>query len=308
MIKRLVVFSHYDADNVVDEYVLYYLSALQKIVSNIIFVSTSKLNNLEKNKLFSITSKVICRENIGYDFMSYKIGLLHADFDKLQYDEVIFCNDSTFGPIFDLLKMFKVMENKKFDFWGITKSKEIKYHIQSYFLVFSKKVISSLVFQNFLDSIENFNSKEKVIQHCEIGLTSLLKDHFTHGTYLKYPSIFDAFKVVNFYVRQRGFTLYKKHNFLISNIRRFLRISRYFIRYTNQFVINKNKMNPTLYFYEYGFKNKNPFIKRHLLRGTIIQNTDNEYIYKRIQFYSDYNCDIIKNNLKRLEPHDKKIQ
>lgn len=39
-----------------------------------------------------------------------------------QYDEIIFLNDSVFGPFYPFGEMFlKMEERKELDFWGVTK-------------------------------------------------------------------------------------------------------------------------------------------------------------------------------------------
>jgi len=79
MHKRAIVFVHYDRDDCIDDYVHTYLEALGHISSEIIFVSASNLSQEETERLSHYTSRVILRENVGYDFMSYKEGLAHLD-------------------------------------------------------------------------------------------------------------------------------------------------------------------------------------------------------------------------------------
>ena len=43
-IKRAIVLVHYDRNNIVDDYVYYYLKELQKNASHLVFVSTVKLS------------------------------------------------------------------------------------------------------------------------------------------------------------------------------------------------------------------------------------------------------------------------
>jgi lipopolysaccharide biosynthesis protein len=50
--KILAVFSHYDVDNIIDDYVVYYLLKLKEVVTDIIFVSTSMIGNSDKEKNF----------------------------------------------------------------------------------------------------------------------------------------------------------------------------------------------------------------------------------------------------------------
>ena len=111
MINRAAVFVHYDKQNIVDDYVIYYLKELKIVTNTIIFVSTSDLANKERKKLEKYCDKIIIRENVGYDFYSWKIGLKILGTLNI-FDEIILCNDSVYGPlvkfqtIFDKTKIF----------------------------------------------------------------------------------------------------------------------------------------------------------------------------------------------------------
>lgn len=59
--KRVCIFAHYDRDDIVDDYVIYYLKALQKICATIIFVSDCNLSKEEIKKIEAITDFVIAK-------------------------------------------------------------------------------------------------------------------------------------------------------------------------------------------------------------------------------------------------------
>lgn len=195
--KRVVVFAHYDKDKIIDDYVLYYLKALKDVVDDIIFVSCQ--NILNKEKIQNIVSNIIDEEHDEYDFGSYKRGYLYLKNNDLlkNYDELIFVNDSCYGPFHPLENIFSEMENnRKCDFWGITKNifgiEKIKnkylltkrIHLQSYFLCFYKNVFLSDVFYNFIVSIKHENVKKDIIINYEIGLSELLiKNNFIFDSY-----------------------------------------------------------------------------------------------------------------------------
>lgn len=194
--KRAVVFAHYDKDNIVDDYVLYYLEALKKVSSYIVFVSCNPI--VDKNCLENIADFVIDEKHDEYDFGSYKRGFLHLK-DKLnEFDELIFANDSCYGPFFPLQPIFDCME--KFDFWGFTKNRigfkkiyENKFklvkrpHLQSYFLAFKKNVFTSETFENLINSVKHHENKKDIIVNYEIGLSEVLRDAgFSGGSYIKH--------------------------------------------------------------------------------------------------------------------------
>ena len=74
--KRLCVFAHWDRDNIIDDYVIYYLNALKEVCSTIIFVSDCNLESNEIAKLNGIIDYVIAQKHNEYDFGSYKRGFL----------------------------------------------------------------------------------------------------------------------------------------------------------------------------------------------------------------------------------------
>ena len=146
---NICIFSHHDANNNVAEYVLHYLKSLKNTACDIIFVSTAdQLCNNHITKLLEHCKVVIMRNNIGYDFGSYKCGIDFIDNLK-EYNKLILAND----------------------------------HIQSYFLVYSNSVIASPSFKKFWNHVAYISDdtpdfKKKIIENYEIGGSS----HFiAHG-------------------------------------------------------------------------------------------------------------------------------
>ena len=123
MIKRAIILVHYDRDNTVDAYLTPYIEALKANSTHLVFISTAKLSSQEQEKLRTYCHTVIIRENIGYDFMSYQKGL--ESFHYQDYDEVLFCNDSVYGPLSPLGTLFDTMSQNTCDFWGITDNNDM---------------------------------------------------------------------------------------------------------------------------------------------------------------------------------------
>ena len=183
--KRLCVFAHFDKDNIVDEYVLFYLRDIRNVADKIVFVSTSSLTDETILMLKNICDSVIIKKNEGFDFASWQTALKSETLKD--FDELILCNDSVYGPLFPLEQVFSEMKGKSCDFWGMTNNYDIAYHVQSYFLVFRKIILVSSVFQKFWESMEIHQSKAKVIKLCEIGLSqTFLKAGFKASTYIRY--------------------------------------------------------------------------------------------------------------------------
>jgi len=284
MVDRAVVFAHYDKHHLVDDYVYFYLKELKNISNYIVFVTVVKLKDNDINKLKTICNDVILRENIGYDFMSYKIGLKSFDYKK--YDEVVICNDSVYGPIYTLRDIFKKMNNKKCNFWGITSGKEISYHLQSYFIVFKRDVLHSKVFKLFWNKVKVLECKRDIIEKYEIGLTKQLTlSNFRPMVYAHYrPTLFNSLKT-----KLKKITLYKI-------------IKKLFILFKGQYKFqNLLTINVThQYWRELLIYKKNPFIKIELLRNNPIKIKIDDY-QDIIKSISNYNVALIENHLKRVK-------
>ena len=198
--KRAAVFAHYDKDNLIDDYVVYYVKALREICEKVIFVSCVDLPAEEKEKLTGIADHIIAEQHNEYDFGSYKRGFLYLHDNNLlqDIDSLIFANDSCYGPLFSLKNLFTEMDSRQVDFWGITKNRFgmafaepknivcVRPHIQSYFLVFDSKVFNSECFVEFMKNIKAETTKDAIIIKYEIGLSELLTQNgFSSDVYIK---------------------------------------------------------------------------------------------------------------------------
>ena len=285
MTKRAAVFVHYDRDDIVDPYVYVYLDALRRVCGKIIFVSASKLSASEIERLSHTASEVILRENVGYDFMSYKEGLAH--FDLTQYDEVVICNDSLYGPFFPLEEMFTAMSAQKAcDFWGITANSDMGYHLQSYFLVFKKTLVQSDIFQSFWEQVTVLPDKEQIIETYEVGLTqTFLKNGYSAQAYVS----FDPTPLQKASVLLKKITPAKVAAKIKSLLRKEYHIKRV------------GKINLTLFFWrELLLQSRMPFIKIKLLRENP-NNIDISTVTDTIAHISDYDTSLIENHLARME-------
>ncbi|MBA1419382.1 MAG: hypothetical protein FAF03_00545 [Epsilonproteobacteria bacterium] len=281
--NRALVFAHYDKDNLVAPYVLVYLQALQSVASTIIFVSTSKLSDETKETLHPYCNKVVLRDNEGYDFMSYKLGLSYID--SSQYDEVILCNDSVYGPFYPLGDLFSTMQTKHMDMWGMTDNYELSYHLQSYFLVFRQILLQSDAFKTFWDTVHILSNKEQVIEAYEIGLSKhLVKHGFQLDAYSKVKVSLKE-KIV---LQLRTLTLEKIKRKLTSLIKP---------THTPSTV---GHVNPTLTLWKALIIDaKIPFIKRELLRDNP-KDVNIDDVYETIQSISEYDVSLIQQDLARI--------
>jgi rhamnosyltransferase len=107
------------------------------------------------------------------------------------------------------------MEYSDCDFWGLTINQE-QYlpHLQSYFLVFNKKIINSEIFRNFFRNVKYEDNKKNIVENYEIALTSDFVDaDFKMDSFIK--KIFEKNPTINM----------KSSDFLIKNNFPFFKVS-----------------------------------------------------------------------------------
>lgn len=172
--NMLCLFAHFDRDGVIDEYVVRYLHALDELGCETVFVSTAEgLDEADISRILPFCTTFIVKQNIGYDFASWRTGLEAAG-DISGYERVVVANDSVYGPLRDLRTIFADMGSRKLAFWGITDSLRYGRHLQSYFLVFERTVVQSPIFRDFWRKLPDYRNKHVVIIQCEVGLSRAL--------------------------------------------------------------------------------------------------------------------------------------
>lgn len=177
----------YDKEGIVDNYITFLLHSLKPYLKTLIVVCNGNLKEKEIIKLKCITEKIIIRENKGYDVAAWKSVLCKLIEEKNidEYDEVLLCNDSFYGPLNDWKEMFRVMDEEVVDFWGITRHPQsyetvrgyIPEHLQSFFVVIRKSMVSSVDFYQYWKSmrLEGNNLLDAIEEH-ELRFTSYFEE------------------------------------------------------------------------------------------------------------------------------------
>ncbi len=215
-VRRLTLFVHYDKSNTLSSQDQFLLSEIKRFSEKLIVITHSKLIGDSAKILDSIADSIIVRENEGLDFAAWQYAMQRIGFDEITtYDELLLANNSCIGPVRSFDSMFAHMAEKNVDFWGITifpKKEVVKMekatlvesvrmhidgdaakkfqadrdlldkldstpeHIQSYFMNFNQKVISSDAFREFWKSYESSDSYTQTVVHGETTLTKHLSD------------------------------------------------------------------------------------------------------------------------------------
>ena len=140
-----------------------------------IVISNSPIENEDaKKKILHRGEKWLERENLGYDFGAWQYAIENRLIPQ-DTEYLFLSNDSVFGPLFDLDKVtHKMLSDSSLDFWGLTDSPEMGWHLQTYFLCFKKNVFTSAAFKDFFKQDFPSFTKAQVIENGEIGLTTSL--------------------------------------------------------------------------------------------------------------------------------------
>lgn len=172
--KRLCLFAGYSPESRVDDYVVHYLRELSRF-ADVYYQAANEASEEELKKLDSVTRGRWAEAHEKYDFGSWQKLIFRLGWQEVEkYDTVILANDSNYGPVRELATVFDRMDAAGLDAWGITENYGNTRHLQSYFLTLNRPVVGSAVFRDFFESIAVEESKQKICEKYEIGLSRLL--------------------------------------------------------------------------------------------------------------------------------------
>jgi lipopolysaccharide biosynthesis protein len=173
--ENVALFIHFDRGGQLAEHVLTYLHALNDCRFDVVFVSNSRFRDPDSlDALRPLCRAIIERHNVGYDFGATceVLGLLAIPRQDTQ--QLLITNDSVYGPLVPLQDVLGRVNYAVADFWGATESWQHRYHLQSYFLLVGKRVLTSPVWRSFWRGVRQVSSKEWVVSRYEVGLTQTL--------------------------------------------------------------------------------------------------------------------------------------
>ena len=209
--KHVLLLALYEKDKVRED-IFELIKHYKKNNFSIIAINTSKLNQEQKDKLTPFCDVYLERNNYGQCFGSYKEGLLylykHTDYQNIK--SVTILNDSVFYIKDNLPKLIDL--SKSAHFFGLTENKDFHYHIMSYALFISNKILIADIFKNFWKKYQLTSSRKDIIMNGEIKLSKILIENnhdikpafdldvlskiYLHQIFELYPSYF--FKEENY--------------------------------------------------------------------------------------------------------------
>ena len=186
--KKALVYVIFESEARLQEYKLRFLQALAPLVDDVIVVVNGQLHDDDINNLETY-GRVLTRDNKGYDTAAFREGIFAFGKDKLKdYDQLLLVNDTNIGPMRDLSQVFQEMADKQLDFWGISFGEEqedvtkenpygyIPKHLQSYFLVIEKLMLSDDDFYEYWTHLTDTDSRDKAIGRHETRFTKHFAD------------------------------------------------------------------------------------------------------------------------------------
>ena len=266
--KRYCIFASYNKENKITSELLFYLEELNKVADGVVFIMDNPIDKIEEKKLEGLTIYHKCERHNEYDFGSYKRGFFYLKENGFLDDtsEVIFANDSCFGPLKPLNLFIEKWEkeNKPY-FYGITinnrgykyTSKPILYqycpHVQSYFFLVTKNIFEKEFFVDFMTSIKHFDNFEEVVKNYEMGLSKLvikngfnLKTYFDFKDFKKDPTREGSKMLATI---KNGFFIKKKNDLVESKDKNF--VNYYLQKSIFPYILNKQGKlveKPKIYF------------------------------------------------------------
>jgi hypothetical protein len=172
---RVALFCHFDRRGEIQPHTRRYIDALCAEGFSVVIISNS--GRLTAPSLAWATeraARILVRRNIGYDFAAWRDALRRVRLPVGDTTCLMLANDSVYGPFAPLGPLLSRVDFEAADLWGLTESWQIRYHLQSYLLVFGGRALASEAFARFWSGVRNVRSKWWTINAYEVGLTQCL--------------------------------------------------------------------------------------------------------------------------------------
>jgi len=189
--KSVVIYAHYDSNNIIADYVIQGIKSLIYIGYDILFyTASSSINNINLN-ILPFNVHFVKNKGAGTDWLMFLNGLELIKKEKLIYEWIMFINDSALLPINGITNLMNSIQNvrKNCDFWGHWLSNEIQTH-----LVFTINEFKYILLEDIIKFIANnitlCNTKNDYVYKLEIPFTKYLLDKkYKMDSVIKYTEL-----------------------------------------------------------------------------------------------------------------------
>ena len=266
---RVCIFVQWDGGGDVREHVLHQIRSLAAAGVSVLFVTNAgRLRPAAMEAVKLICAGVIIRRNVGYDFGAWREGIEQAALPRPNTAMVLISNDSVYGPVRPLHDLLSRMDFTVADVWGCTESWQSRYHLQSYLMAFSPRVVASEAWRGFWADVRPTWAKVWLIRLYELGLTQqLLRAGFTCRAIWSYQDLVRD-------LDQELLTDFKEGGPNLADAA--VRARQHHARWIRGHAVNRTPMNPTSDLWRQLLASGFPFIKRELLRENPTRVSDVE--------------------------------
>lgn len=172
--NRILIVAHYHEKGLLRSDTIEALALFNEFFGRTILVSTN-LKDTERQKV-SPNCEIIVRDNIGYDFYSYRAAILLL-LENSPQAQLTFMNTSflVFEPQKLLRNYFeKHCTDLESDFLGLTMSNEEFPHVQTYLFTMAPDKWSEAPFISWWKDMEPIDDRLQVIKNYELGLSDFM--------------------------------------------------------------------------------------------------------------------------------------
>ena len=147
---KVCVYVHWDGGGEVRKHVLHQVRSLVDAGVSVLFVTNSgHLRPAAMAAVQALCAGVLVRRNVGYDFGAWREGFEQLALPRPDTTMVLMANDSVYGPVRPLDALLSRIDFGAADVWGCTESWQSRYHLQSYLMAFSPRVVGSAAWRDF---------------------------------------------------------------------------------------------------------------------------------------------------------------
>ena len=214
--RKVTVLASYQGNGIIADHVLYLLKGLKEISDYVVFVSDNPIFEEEIEKIKPYCNHCIFSRHEEYDFGSYKRGYQYLIENNIlqKDDDLIFVNDSCYGPVYPFSEVIEDYNKKDCDFFGLTVSTTPKKHLQSFFYIFKSQVYKSAEFKDFMGIIKKQISPPNVVYKYEMQFTERLYNAgFKYSSYVPVENFLNKIKRKEVIPTKWTLTLLKKFRY-----------------------------------------------------------------------------------------------
>lgn len=169
---RIALFCHFDAAGALDPAVPVYLGALAEAGFTPVVVSNAgHLTEAAEAGLRGAARAVLLRANRGHDFGAWAEAMRCLALPRPETEAILLVNDSVLGPIAPLGPVLARLDPARADLWGLTDCAQLGWHLQSYFLLAGRRVLTSPEWARFWAGLRPVPSKRWTIWQGEVALS-----------------------------------------------------------------------------------------------------------------------------------------